>query len=74
MPDTSDDLDKFLSNEKSMAQRKQSPIQDLLRQREETIKSFDERLTKLGYRATASSATTTKSLPATTRNRKSDPR
>jgi hypothetical protein len=49
MPDPSDELDKLLSDEKTLAQRKQSLIQDLLRQRAESIKAFDEKLAKLGY-------------------------
>ena len=52
-PDDSrtDDVEKFLSEQKSMEDRKQSLIADLLKQKEAAIKSFDERLAKLGYQA-----------------------
>jgi len=45
-----DDVEKFLSEEKSLESRKQALIDDLLRRREEAIKAFDEKLEKLGYR------------------------
>lgn len=44
-----DDVEKFLSEQKSLEDRKQALIQDLLRQKDEAIKAFDERLVKLGY-------------------------
>jgi hypothetical protein len=46
-----DDIEKFLSEQKSMEGRKQALIDDLLRQREAAMKAFDEKLEKLGYRA-----------------------
>jgi hypothetical protein len=56
MPEESriDDVEKFLSEEKSMEDRKQTLIADLLKQREVAIKSFDEKLAKLGYHANSS--------------------
>ena len=47
----SDAVEKFLTEQKSMEDRKQALIDDLLKQREAAIKAFDERLEKLGYRA-----------------------
>jgi len=44
-----DDVEKLLSEEKALDDRKQSLIQDLLKQREAAIAGFDERLAKLGY-------------------------
>ena len=46
-----DDVEKVLSDLKSVEERKQAVIDDLLRQREAAIKVFDEKLAKLGYRA-----------------------
>ncbi|MFZ0505886.1 MAG: hypothetical protein WAM44_19340, partial [Chthoniobacterales bacterium] len=46
-----DDVEKVLSDLKSVEERKQAVIDDLLRKREAAIKSFDEKLAKLGYRA-----------------------
>jgi hypothetical protein len=47
----SDAVEKFLTEQKSMDERKQALIDDLLKQREAAIKAFDERLERLGYRA-----------------------
>ena len=47
----SDDVEKFLSEQKAFEDRKQALIDDLLRQRAEAINVFDERLAKLGYKA-----------------------
>jgi hypothetical protein len=44
-----DDVEKLLSEEKALDDRKQALIQDLLKQREAVIAGFDERLAKLGY-------------------------
>lgn len=49
----SDDVEKFLSEQKAFEDRKQALIDDLLRQRAEAISVFDERLAKLGYKAQA---------------------
>lgn len=46
-----DDVEKVLSDLKSVEERKQAVIDDLLRQREAAIKVFDEKLAKLGYHA-----------------------
>jgi hypothetical protein len=46
-----DDVEKFLAEQKAFDDRKQGLIDDLLRQKAEAVKAFDERLAKLGYRA-----------------------
>ena len=46
-----DDLDKILSDQKSLEGRKQKLIDDLLKAKEAAIKDFDEKLAKLGYGA-----------------------
>jgi len=46
-----DDVDKLLTEEKSLEERKKALIDDLLRQREAALKSFDEKLAQLGYQA-----------------------
>jgi hypothetical protein len=43
------DVEKFLSEQKALEDRKQALIADLLKQKEATIKEFDEKLAKLGY-------------------------
>lgn len=49
-PDSrTDDVEKFLNEQKSMEDRKQALIEDLLKQREAAMKDFDEKLAKLGY-------------------------
>lgn len=53
MPDESrktDDIEKILHDEKTLEDRKQALIADLLKQREAAIAAFDEKLEKLGYR------------------------
>ena len=47
---TNDDVEKYLSDLKSIEDRKQSLITDLLRQRADTIKMFDDKLAKLGWK------------------------
>ena len=51
MPDEkpSDNVEKVLADLKGIEDRKQSLIADLLRQKAEAVKAFDERLAKLGY-------------------------
>lgn len=51
-----DDVEKFLAEQKSMEDRKKALIADVLKQREAAIKSFDERLAKLGYQANSDKA------------------
>lgn len=46
-----EDVEKLLAEEKSLQERKQAAIDDLLKQREAAIASFDEKLAKLGYHA-----------------------
>jgi len=46
-----DDVEKLLSEEKAVEDRKQALIADLLKQREAAIAAFDEKLAKLGYQA-----------------------
>jgi hypothetical protein len=48
-----DDVEKVLSELKSVEDRKQAVIDDLLRQKAEAVKAFDEKLAKLGYHANA---------------------
>jgi len=51
MPDEKriDDVEKLLSEEKSLEDRKQALIDDLLKQRSAAMAAFDEKLAKLGY-------------------------
>ena len=44
-----DDVEKILSDQKALEDRRQSLINDLLQQREASIKAFDEKLAKLGW-------------------------
>ena len=46
-----DDIEKVLSDLKSIEPRKDALIDDLLRQKAEAVKAFDEKLAKLGYQA-----------------------
>lgn len=47
MPD--DDVEKFLTEQKTLEAHRHELIKDLLRQKEAAIKSFDDKLAKLGY-------------------------
>jgi hypothetical protein len=51
-----DDVEKILHDEKSLEDRKQAVIADLLKQREAAIAAFDEKLAKLGYHANSGKA------------------
>ena len=53
MPDESktDDVEKLLAEEKAVEERKKRLIAELLKQREATLKDFDDRLAKLGHHA-----------------------
>ena len=55
MPDEkkTDDVEKVLSEIKSVEDRKQALIADLLRQREAVLQEFDAKLAKLGYKGKA---------------------
>jgi hypothetical protein len=46
----SDVVEKFLADQKTLEDRKQGLIDDLLRQRDDALKAFDEKLAKLGWR------------------------
>ena len=46
-----DDVEKLLTEEKSLEDRKKALIDDLLKQRDAAIAAFDEKLAKLGYHA-----------------------
>jgi len=46
-----DDVEKVLSDLKTIEDRKQVLIADLLRQKADAVKVFDDRLAKLGYQA-----------------------
>ena len=45
----SDDVETFLVEQKSMEDRKQTLIEDLLPQKESAINAFDKKLAKLSY-------------------------
>jgi hypothetical protein len=51
MPDDkrSDDVEKLLAEEGAVEDRKKSLIADLLKQREASLKDFDDKLAKLGH-------------------------
>jgi hypothetical protein len=59
MPDDKqgNDVEKFLTEQKSLEDRKQALIADLLKQKEAAMKDFDEKLAKLGYHANSSART-----------------
>lgn len=46
-----DDVAKFLAEQKAFEDRKQGLIDELLTQREAAMATFDEKLAKLGYHA-----------------------
>lgn len=46
-----DAVEKLLQEQKAVEDRKQALIDDLLRQRAEAIKAFDEKLAKLGHKS-----------------------
>lgn len=46
-----DAVEKFLLEQKAVEDRKQALIDDLLRQRAEAMKAFDEKLAKLGHKS-----------------------
>ena len=48
-----DAIEKFLLEQKAVEDHKQALIEDLLRQRAEAIKAFDEKLAKLGHKVSA---------------------
>ena len=47
MPD--DDVEKFLTEQKTLEAHRHELIKEVLRQKEAAIKAFDEKLAKLGY-------------------------
>jgi hypothetical protein len=49
-----DDVEKFLSEQKVLEDRKQALIDDLLKQREAALEAFDEKLAKLGHHPNSS--------------------
>ena len=54
MPDEGrkqDEVEKILSDENSLVDRKKALIDGMLKEREAAIRSFDEKLARLGYRA-----------------------
>lgn len=67
MPKT--DLDKFLEEEDQRAAKKQELIDQLLADRAEAVKTFDDQLAKLGYR----SSTTKEPRAAKAGTRQRDP-
>jgi hypothetical protein len=44
-----DDVEKFLAEKKTFESKRQELIKEVLRQKEAAIKTFDDKLTKLGY-------------------------
>ena len=46
-----DAVEKFLQEEKAVEDHRQALIDDLLRQRAEAIRAFDEKLAKLGHKS-----------------------
>jgi len=62
-----DEIEKFIADQKAFEGRKQALIDDLLRQRAEAIKAFDDKLAKLGYKsrraANRKRATTSSRMP-----------
>ena len=44
-----DDVDKFLTEQKAVESKRHELIKEVLRQKEAAIKTFDEKLAKLGY-------------------------
>jgi len=44
-----DDVDKFLSEQKSLEDRRKALIDAVLKERADKMKEYDERLAKLGY-------------------------
>lgn len=52
-----DDVEKFLNEQKTLEDRKQALIADLLKQKEAAMKEFDDKLAKLGYEANSSGRT-----------------
>jgi hypothetical protein len=50
------DVEKFFTEQKSLKDRKQAIIADLLKQPDAVMKEFDQKLAKLGYEASENSA------------------
>ena len=52
MPDEKrpDEVEKVLADQKAIDDRKQALIEELLRQKADAVKAFDEKLLKLGYK------------------------
>jgi hypothetical protein len=48
---TNDNLEKVLTDQKAVEDRKQALIADLLKQKGEAVQAFDDQLAKLGYQA-----------------------
>ena len=44
-----DEVEKFLNEQKTLEAHRQDLIKELLREKEAAIKSYDEKLAKLGY-------------------------
>jgi acyl-CoA reductase-like NAD-dependent aldehyde dehydrogenase len=47
----SDNVERVLTDQKAVEERKQALIADLLRQKADAVKAFDDQLAKLGYQA-----------------------
>ena len=74
---TTDDVEKVLSDLKTIEDRKQALIADLLRQKAAAVKAFDDRLAKLGYSAKDGAGKPKKShhrAPATAAGKQAKPK
>jgi hypothetical protein len=49
MAESSDPVDTFLNDQKSLDAKRQDLIKEVLRQKEAAIKAFDDKLAKLGH-------------------------
>ncbi len=54
-PAPQDEVETFLTQQKTLESQRQDLIKELLHQKEAAIKVFDEKLAKLGYRGNSSS-------------------
>lgn len=50
-PAPQDEVETFLTQQKTLESQRQDLIKELLHQKEAAIKAFDEKLAKLGYRS-----------------------
>jgi len=67
MPDEKrpDEVEKVLADQKAIDDRKQTLIDELLRQKADAVKAFDEKLVKLGYKPDGAKSRKSHHKPAT---------